>query len=379
MARKQTYKRRPNNSGTVVKLSGNRRKPYCARILSNERDIMTGRKKQITVGTFETKLEALNALSLYQLTAQRTISNKEAKVLSPDLYQEVMSKRDKNTPTFLDIYNILDEEEFSQLSKSARTGYAAWVKHFKMLYDRKINTISLQELQEIFDNDKCGIGTKFHMKVLCTKIFKYAVIRKYINRDDDYTEFINCGKDNNNNKKHYAFSYDEIKRLREENNDTAKIILIYIYSGLRANELLNIDRNDIHIDEICNDDGVERKVSYFYTGLKTEAGRNRVIPIHDFIKPFVIDLLLCDDKKRIIDKSYTNFVRTYFTPLLEKLGMDHTMHDTRVTFTTLCNLNNVDVFSRKRILGHKMKDITFDTYTDTIINQLFVEINKIKA
>ena len=379
MARKQTYKRRPNNSVTVVKLSGNRRKPYCARILSNERDIMTGRKKQITVGTFETKLEALNALSLYQLTAQRTISNKEAKVLSPDLYQEVMSKRDKNTPTFLDIYNILDEEEFSQLSKSARTGYAAWVKHFKMLYDRKINTISLQELQEIFDNDKCGIGTKFHMKVLCTKIFKYAVIRKYINRDDDYTEFINCGKDNNNNKKHYAFSYDEIKRLREENNDTAKIILIYIYSGLRANELLNIDRNDIHIDEICNDDGVERKVSYFYTGLKTEAGRNRVIPIHDFIKPFVIDLLLCDDKKRIIDKSYTNFVRTYFTPLLEKLGMDHTMHDTRVTFTTLCNLNNVDVFSRKRILGHKMKDITFDTYTDTIINQLFVEINKIKA
>ena len=42
-------------------------------------------------------------------------------------------------------------------------------------------------------------------------------------------------------------------------------------------------------------------------------------------------------------------------------------------------LNNVDVFSRKRVLGHKMKDITFDTYTDTVINKLFVEINKIKA
>ena len=64
---------------------------------------------------------------------------------------------------------------------------------------------------------------------------------------------------------------------------------------------------------------------------------------------------------------------------MKELNMNHTMHDTRVTFTTLCQLNNVDVFSRKRILGHKMKDITFDTYTDTIINKLFVEINKIKV
>ena len=64
MPRKTTYKRRPNNSGTVVKLSGKRRKPYCAKISSEERDIVTGKKKQVTIGTFETELEALNALSL---------------------------------------------------------------------------------------------------------------------------------------------------------------------------------------------------------------------------------------------------------------------------------------------------------------------------
>lgn len=59
--------------------------------------------------------------------------------------------------------------------------------------------------------------------------------------------------------------------------------------------------------------------------------------------------------------------------------MKHTMHDTRVTFTTLCQLNNVDVFCRKRILGHKMKDITFDTYTDTIIIDYMLRINKNQA
>ena len=84
-------------------------------------------------------------------------------------------------------------------------------------------------------------------------------------------------------------------------------------------------------------------------------------------------------RKRIIDNTYSIFKDASFNPYMKELNMNHTMHDTRVTFTTLCQLNNVDVFSRKRILGHKMKDITFDTYTDTIINKLFVEINKIKV
>lgn len=377
MPRKTTYRRRPNNAGTVVKLSGKRRKPYCARVSSNECDVWTGKKKQVVIGTFETELEALNALSLYHLTNKKALSEKEANSLEPDLYEQVKKRRDEYIPTFKGIFDILDKEEFSKLSLSAYNGYKSWIKHFKPIYGKKINMISLQDLQLIFDSDKSGQGTKIHMKVLSTKIFKYAVIHKYINRDDDYTEYISCGKDEDS-KKHYAFSYDEIQCLREENTDMAKIVLIYIYSGLRANELLNIDRNDIHIDEICNDDGIERKVSYFYTGSKTQAGKNRVVPIHDSIKDYVIELLLCENK-RLIDRSYVSFNNICFLEYLTNLNMKHTIHDTRVTFTTLCQLNNVDVFSRKRILGHKMKDITFDTYTDTVINKLFVEINKIKA
>ena len=375
--RKATYKRRPNNSGTVVKLSGKRRKPYCAKISSEERDIVTGKKKQVTIGTFETELEALNALSLYHLTVNKQISDKEAKVLSPDIFNKVKEKHDSKVPTFKEIFDILNKEEFSLLSSSAQTGYNSWIKHFEQIYNRKITNISLQDLQFIFDNDKCGKGTKVHMKILCTKVFKYAVIHQYISRDEDYTEFINCGK-NKESTKHYAFSMDEIKRIRDDNSDIGKIILIYIFTGLRANELLNIDRKNIHIDETCNDDGIERKVSYFVTGSKTAAGKNRIVPIHDCIKYYVEDLLLCKGK-RLVDKTYMVFKDSAFNPYMNKLKMKHTLHDTRVTFTTLCQLNDVDVFDRKRILGHKMKDITFDVYTDTIINKLFVEINKIKV
>lgn len=375
--KKQSFRRRPNNSGTVIKLSGKRRKPYCAKISDTERDIITGKKKQIVIGTFETELEALNALSLYYLTNKKTITDKEASNIAPDLYEEVKKRRDKKIPTFNEIFEIIYKEELSLLSKSASAGYISWNNHFKSIHDRTINTITLQDLQDIFNRDKTGYGTKVHMKVLCSKIFEYAVIHQYISRDDDYTEYIDCGKTEESSK-HYAFSNSEIKVLIEDNSDTAKILLIYIFSGLRANELLKIKRENIHIDEICNDDGIERKVSYFFTGSKTDVGKNRVVPIHDFIKPFVIDLLI-KDGKRIIDINYANFLRNYMEPYFKKMNMQHTLHDTRVTFTTLCQLNNVDLFCRKRILGHKMKDITFDTYTSTIINTLYTEIQKIKV
>lgn len=45
MARKQTFKRRPNKAGTVIKLSGKRSRPWCAKITTGK-DIITGRQIQ---------------------------------------------------------------------------------------------------------------------------------------------------------------------------------------------------------------------------------------------------------------------------------------------------------------------------------------------
>lgn len=100
------YKRRPNGSGTVVKLSGRRRKPFCARVTLDERNPINGEKKQLVIGTFETYQEALNALSLYSLTKNNTISKKEAMEIDPEIYQKVQEKMSKKVPTFLDIYYI---------------------------------------------------------------------------------------------------------------------------------------------------------------------------------------------------------------------------------------------------------------------------------
>lgn len=42
---------------------------------------------------------------------------------------------------------------------------------------------------------------------------------------------------------------------------------------------------------------LKEKYPYFVTGSKTDTGKNRIVPIHNFIKPYVEELLLCKGKK----------------------------------------------------------------------------------
>lgn len=371
------FKRRPNGSGTVVKLSGRRRKPFCARVTLDERNPINGEKKQLVIGTFETYQEALNALSLYSLTKNNTISKKEAMEIDPEVYQKVQEKMSKKVPTFLDIYYILDKEDFSSLSPHTQNNMHGAIKHLKKLHYLKIDQITLRMIQDVFDEDGSNHGTQVHMKTICTKVFRYAVVNQFIDRNDDYTSYIRVPKYEESDM-HRPYTINEILALKKADTPEAHIMLIFIYTGVRINELLNINRDNIHIDEKCDDDGTERLISYMITGSKTKAGKNRIVPIHDDIKQYVIDELLTSEK-RLVDVSYPNFTnRTVLVKVNKLLNTHHTMHDTRKTFATLCQMNNLNVYIRKKVLGHRMNDITFDVYTNESKNRLWTEINKIK-
>lgn len=372
------FKRRPNGSGTVVKLSGRRRKPFCAKVTLDERNLTNGEKKRLVIGTFETYQEALNALSLYSLTANNTISKKEAMEIDPEVYQKVQDRMSKKVPTFLDIYYTLDKDEFSLLSSQTQNSMHGAIKHLKKLHYLKIDQITLRMIQEVFDEDGSNHSTQVHMKTICTKVFRYAVVNQYIERNDDYTSYIRIAKYEESDM-HRPYTINEILALKKADTPEAHIMLIFIYTGVRINELLNINRDNIHIDEKCDDDGTERLISYMITGSKTKAGKNRIVPIHDDIKQFVIDELL-KPEKRLVDVTYANFTtRTVLIKVNKLLNTHHTMHDTRKTFATLCQMNNLNVYIRKKVLGHRMNDITFDVYTNESKNRLWTEINKIKV
>lgn len=397
MPRKKKVIRRANGEGSIVFLKGNRKKPYAVRVTIGKDD--NGRRIRKDIGYFETEATAKDFLSMYNLMKKKDknrlqISDEQAKLVDENLFTKVKNIAIKDTLTFKEIFDILYIEQY-QYQKNCKS-INSWFKKFNSIQNKIINNITLYDLQSIFDDIKekgLGSGTLAHMKSIAIDIFKYAVKHQYISRDDDYTDFIDISlkahksentesKKENNKDKRKSFTVDQVRKIMKQNTLESKYALLYIFTGCRPNELLEIDTNKIYLDVDCKDDGIVRKVSYMITGSKTDAGKNRIIPIHNYIKPIITDLLK-EHPNYLIIKPCNDIVNTYhrdlFKPLMAELGYDKVPYACRHTFTSLAKLYNMDPFARKRIVGHKSNDLTDDVYTDVFINKLYTEINKIKV
>lgn len=390
MPKKKTIKKRANKSGTIVKLKGNRRKPYAA-IVTTGRNQETGRLVRKALDYFETEIEAQDFLDMYNLMQKKnnrlSVTNEQAKMIDNDLFEKVqaVTNKEKDMLTFEEIFNLLVEDKYKYQGniKSIRS----WFKNFSNLHKRLIDSITLFDLQTVIDTFKKKgrkVGTLAHMKCVAVDIFEYAVIHQYISRDQDFTSYIdvstNVVKSSPNRK---TFTVDEIHQLMNKSDEMAKFALLFIFTGCRPNELLKIDTSKIFIDVKNNDDGTNSKISYMITGSKTESGIDRIIPIHNYIKPIIIDLLnkhndylIYQQDKRV---DLTQAFYSKFCEYMESIGMKHIPYECRHTFITLSQEYKVDTFSRKRIVGHKSNDITDDVYTHTIMNRLFNEIQKIRV
>lgn len=363
------FRRRPNKSGTVVKLSGTRAKPYMAKITIGYKED-NGAQIQKPLGYYETREEALNALSLYSLS-KKGVQEERLQELGGSIYQTIADFTTSGMPTFQDIYTILFQKELSKLSHQRQSAYIAAFKKLHRIADKKINMITLFMMQECIDIARNEVGEKtlYDMKTICKKVFKYAIIHQYISRDKDFSEYINASKKEEKASKHRPFEVEEVKELAKDQSLQSKIVMTYILTGCRPIELLSIDLKNVFID--VEDNG--HIISYMVGGSKTDAGKNRIIPIHDFIKPFIVEVI-----KNISKLNYQKYNDNIFVPLMKEHKFNHIAYDTRYTFATLAKLYKVDDFYRKRIMGHKAHNITDDVYTGTYKFKIFEEINKIK-
>lgn len=344
----------PNGYGSVMKLSGKRRKPWMVKVTIGF-DEKSGKQMQKCIGTFATRPEAIDCLQLYNLSKQ----NKDlAKGMNPEMY-EVVSKKAKIVHTFGECVEAVIERDKGKRSKS-------WLRCNQMasnllseLNDRNIAELDLFTLQSVFDKvikSEKSQETLNKCKVLCKNAFKYAVIHKYIDRNDDYSQYIDATSIAGRTTIHKSFTREEIKMLIDDNSEMSKIVLVYIFTGCRAIELFDIEIYD----------------GYIVCGVKTDSGKGRKIPIHSFIKPFAFNTL-----KYLNDIKYGTF-RTHFAKYMIKMEMYHTLHDTRNTFATLGKEAEMKATAVKKIMGHKIGDLTDDVYTHESIEYLTKEIEKIK-
>lgn len=354
----------PNGYGGIVDLGKNRRRPIAVRVPNGVK--LTEDCREIPQYKY---------LGYFERTPQ---GKKDAQLLLAQ-YNAGMPVRTSNVnscPTFAECYKLwLDrhlkhiESQKGTVSNQLSDSYNAAFKRCQIIHAKKINCIKFQDVQDIADSAaSMSNSTVNNLNTVLFSVFDFARKQKYI--EENFIADIEFNYKKKNESIHDTFSESEIATLWENsNNGNVKIVLIMIYTGLRIEELLSMHCKNVFLSE-----------RYMMGGIKTDAGKDRIIPIADKILPFVSELY-CEDsylvrhgKKR---RSYTGFMDTIWNPTMEKAGMKHLPHDTRYTCATLMDRANVNQNCIKEILGHSKGDVTNKVYIKKSLDDLLSAINMI--
>lgn len=338
----------PNGYGSVVKLSGKRRKPFEVRV--NTR--MDERYYPVydVLGRFTTREEALISLAEYNKNPY-TISDRA--ITFSQLYEKFYKNKYE-----------LSGKTYSRSSKDCtKSAYGRCGALYDTAYIKLRPDDFRGVLGQISDKGKpLSHALQEHIKNLFTQMDKFALQNDII--DKGYASFaaITVQEDDTPG---VPFTPEELQLLWD-NKDGPWIdsVLIYIYSGWRVSELIKMPAEDIDLE-----------ARTFKGGLKTAAGKNRIVPIHSKIYGFV--------EKRLKENSGTLFVingkpattaayTKQFKDALQAIGITtyHTPHDCRHTFTSLLDSAGVNQVCIDRLIGHASGSLTTRTYTHKTIEEL---------
>lgn len=362
----------PNGYGSVVKLAGKRRKPWAVRIsyLEEQPDGTVKRKRKYLA--YFTKQEA----ALTYLTEMNNGS------IVPE------HQKYANVPTFAELYQMWKKYRNSLKSKP---GDGTWKNYdiafnmFTTIHTKKIINIRPQDLQDCLtaqsSKSKTTIG---NMRAIVRGMWAYAVMNEYV--ENDITQHLVFEFTSSTTPIHTRFTDREIQLLWNSLGviNNVDIILIYIYTGMRPQELLEIESEHVYLDK-----------KYMVGGMKTEAGKNRIIPLHDAILPLV-EARKAQNRKYLITNKYGNhytravYHNSNWNTCMSKLGLNHAPHDCRYTFAALADNARMNETCKKLIMGHALankegtafktggkSDVTRDVYTEKTIPELLTEVNKL--
>lgn len=339
--------RRGNGTGSVYKLQGKRRKPWVA-VSSYIRDTDKVQVKVI-VGYASKKTDAQMMLDAYNMGAY-------------------------NLPDKITLNQVqLEWKESKTFSKASEKSYNMAWSYIDMYQNMKFAEIRTTHIQNtINEASRSGKShaTISKIKTLWNQLYKHALKNDIVNKD--YSKYIDMPKSDKTEK--VRFTDAEIKRLFEIEDPYANIPLILIYTGLRIGELMQLTRFNIDLDQML-----------ITGGIKTDAGKNRIIPIHPKIQGFIRYWYNLGGNTLILNKrgeSMTpdNYRESYFKPLMEQYGFrkELTPHSCRHTFASILSASGVDTLHIQKLIGHTDYALTANVYTHPEIKELQKAIKKMK-
>ena len=324
--------KRANGTGTVYKLQGRRTRPWVAA------------KGKTIIGYYDKKTAALDALARLQ---GRSID---------EIYNW----------TFKQVYEAWKDEHFRDIGAKGIESYERAYDVFEPLHDRKFRELRTADYQIVIDkySDKShSLLSKF--KQLATQMSQWGIRQELITTN--FASFIKLPE--NVKKEKEIFSEEDIQKLEADGSQAAKLALMMVYTGMRIGELFGLRTENVH-------------ETYVIGGEKTEAGRNRIIPIRSEGRKYFAEFKERAKGELLISgyagqKVIANFRKRDYYPLLERLGISKkTPHATRHTFASWAVANNIKPELLQKMLGHADYSTTANIYEHFDIDQL---VNAIDA
>lgn len=372
--------KRANGEGSIS--YDGRRKRYRAKItIGWEYNEETGRTKQIvkTLGSnYKTKGEASRALADY---LDRPYDIDKKNITFSELYEKWLNDRIK---------------EKSSMYYRIKGAY----RYCSILYNKKFKELSILDMKKCINTGSAIIDKGEHkgeekeaspqikqtIKYILNHMYDYAIEARIV--DNNYAKNFSLDKEifqqqELERKIKNPFLDEDLKKIWSgiEYVPFADMIIFGCYSGWRPGELINLKIKDVDLENEC-----------IMGGLKTESGKNRTVPIHPLVKNIVTknyneaininsDYLFNDiNKKRGVGLSKDQYSSRFDNVMkILKIETKYTPHCTRHTFITKAKSVGMNEYVLKRIVGHKINDLTERVYTHRTIDDLRQEMLKIKS
>lgn len=332
----------PNKYGSVYRLHGNRRRPWCVRVT-----VSKDPWKYKYLGYYETKEEGLTALAAY---------NKDPYDLNA------------TTILFSEIYDKWSTTHYTKITKSSIRQYKSAYAACTPLHNMRFMDIKLSHLQGVIDDCGKNYPVLKNIKKLYNQLYQYAIRNELCQKDySGYVDVLQYKNKNPNRITRTPFTEDEIRDLWSRSEDKkVQIVLILLYTGMRIMELLDLKKEDVDLQKRC----------IHVTAAKTAAGIRKV-PISDKILPLFADFMQ-NSSQYVIHTStgyhldYSGYHKRYW------ICPGHRPHDTRHTFISKLVENGTDERIIKRIVGHSGSGVTDTVYTHLDFQILLDAVNKLK-
>lgn len=340
--------RNPNGYGSVVKLSGNRRKPYWVRK---------------TAGWNEKGHPIYNTIGY-------TATREEGNILLAE-YNKNPWDVDRVKITLGELFDLWLEKRAVKLGKSNRESLKSAYNHIKKLSNTQYKSIKAYQMQECIDNCNRSYSVQGAVKNLWGHLDRFALELDIVSRT--YSDLLTSAPVPPTSRT--RFSDAEVKKIWKayENYQDGKdfgdipiewidTILIFLYSGFRISELLTMKTENINLEDMT-----------FKGGVKTKAGKDRIVPIHSKIQKLVQNRYDKDQEYFITEDGHqltASKYRRYFKAIVTNFGLDKTPHECRHTFESVLDSNGANRRCIDLMMGHVSKDVGNRIYNHKTLNEL---------